>query len=200
MKLYRAGASDTEISKRTGEKRNTIVRWRRAKGLPFNPACRKRLSPSKHAQRRLFYQLGWSDVQIAEAQRVDRVSIKQWRQAQGLPANCARGQSHKYIATIPISAVIDRVKRAIGTRLSSDITDDAVGDLLRAVMDGDVALEDVETRAPKFRNRVLSRFASKYGSRSLDEALPGTEDMKAIDLLVDDSSTSWLEEMGASWY
>ena len=40
-------------------------------------------------------------------------------------------------------------------------------------------------------------FASHYGPRSIDEEI-GEDGFRMIDLIADESASSWLEEMGAS--
>ena len=80
-----------------------------------------------------------------------------------------------------------------------DIAADAAAELMLAVVEGTVALGDIEKEARSFKNKALQSYADGFKFTSLDEPLPGTEDLLRIELLRDESSEDWLEEMGASW-
>jgi hypothetical protein len=195
--LYRAGCSDREIGEARSCSGAAILLWRNARGLVANFPTKSRLDEAGRAQRMLFYQLGWSDAAIAREQRVTDVVVGRWRHRLGLRANVAPG--HRQSRSAPsMSDVFARVRRAIGRYLPRDIADDAVMGLCAALLDGTIPLAEIEAEARKYGNRVLDRFANRFGPRSLDEALPGTEDLRMIDTLVDESSSSWLEEMGAT--
>jgi hypothetical protein len=67
-----------------------------------------------------------------------------------------------------------------------------------ALLDGTIPIAEIETAGRKFGSRALDTFANRWGARSLDEIVAGTEDFTLMDTLVDESSSSWLEEMGAT--
>lgn len=94
--------------------------------------------------------------------------------------------------------VMTRIRRAIGHALPPDIIDDAIGDAALAILDGTISLTEIEAQARKFGNRVLGQYASRWGPRSIDETIAGTEDLRMVDLIADERSSSWLEEMGAT--
>lgn len=145
----------------------------------------------------LLYQLGWSDGRIAREEGVTEPSVFVWRRRIGLPANGSPGGVPKVIG-VSFEAVMARIRRAVGRALPADIADDAVGNLMLAIMDGTLSIDDIEASARKFGNRVLDQFASKYGPRSLDRELSDDEGFTLLDTLADDRSACWLEEMGAT--
>jgi uncharacterized protein YjcR len=55
---------------------------------------RNRLTETEHIQRRAYYDQGWSDEQIAIAQRVNTSTIKGWRAAHRLPSHKPRFSPH----------------------------------------------------------------------------------------------------------
>lgn len=203
MELYRQGFGDTEISKITGEKRNTIAVWRINKGLPSNKTRgygRKldRAGSAEGARRMLFYQLGWSDKAIAKAEQRDKTSIREWRQARGLPANFSRGETQRWRPRPTMNDVYRRIRRAVGAKIGRENVDDAVADISLALLDGTISLDEIEQQARRYGNRVLEQFASKWGPRSLDKELTDESGFTLLDTLVDERSSDWLEEMGAT--
>ena len=145
----------------------------------------------------LFYHLGWSDVQVAGELEIKHYSaIFNWRKRNGLPANSIAGQKSRGRPTM--ADVMPRIRKAIGNALPPDIIDDAISDVALAVLDGTISLAEIEAQARKFGNRVLAQYASRWGPRSIDETIAGTEDLRMVDLIADERSSSWLEEMGAT--
>jgi hypothetical protein len=71
-------------------------------------------------------------------------------------------------------------------------------DLLEAVLSGEIPIAQIEASARKFGNRTLDAYASKWGARSLDDDLSDDGGFRMIDLIADERSSSWLEEMGAT--
>ena len=146
----------------------------------------------------LLYQLGWDDFSIARERGMQRTTVFQWRKRHGLRANF-KGGGHRNQRVAPgVDTVARRVRRAVGRSLPLDIAEDAVADLLLAILAGEVPLDRIEAEARKYGNRVLDRFASRYGPRSIDETIAGTDDLRMVDLIADERSSSWLEEMGAT--
>lgn len=199
QRRYDAGMTDAQLAKAEGSSTPTIRQWRRGRGLkPNSPGKGGNLSKEAHIQRNLFYRLGWSDRHIAREMGVEKSSVRGWRVQHSLPANFRQGVHEAQNPRPSMSDVVRRVRRAIGRALPRDIADDAVSDLLVAILAGEIELTDIERDARKFGNRVLGDFASKFGARSIDEIVPGTDDMRLIDTLQDEPSSSWLEEMGAT--
>lgn len=201
-RLYDQGCTDIEIARRMGAKRNTITVWRRARCLPLNrgPNTYTRLSPEQRAARMLLYQLGWGDRHIAREQGLNRSSVRLWRHSLGLASNFPSGCTERWRPRPTMKDVLRRIQGALGRSLPADIIDDAAADMMLAILDGTIPLDEIELQARRFGNKVLERFANRYGPRSLDEAIPGTDDLLGIDMVVDERSSSWLEEMGATWY
>jgi hypothetical protein len=197
VKLYEQGLSDTEMAKIIGIDRSSIGTWRRKAGLARKPKRNSMHTPEQRAARMLLYSLGYSDGRIAREQRVGVNSIEAWRRCHRLPP-VPRDRLIRTTTKLTHDTTLDRIKRAIGRRLPGDIADDAVGDLYLAVLSGTVCLDKIEAEARKFGNRVLDRFASKFGPRSLDEELGDSDGFRLIDMIRDDRSSSWLEEMGAT--
>lgn len=200
MHLYNEGHCDAEIAKRLDEKRNTVSVWRRAQHLPCNIGPRTALRHTKEqsAARMLLYQLGWSDNHIGREQGVDPSSVRIWRRGRRLPSNFPQGGNERYHPRPTLSDVAVRVRRAVGRALPRDVAEDTVSDMVVAILDGSLALDRIEKEARRYGNSVLERFANRFVQRSIDETIAGTEDLRLIDTLVDDSSSSWLEEMGAT--
>jgi hypothetical protein len=195
-KLYNAGLSDTEIARELGLKQNTITAWRKSRRLA--PHERRGFTPAQGAARMLLYQLGWSDHHIAREQRVGRRSVGNWRAIRKLPANFRVGVNERNQPRPSVQSIAVRIRKAVGRSLSPDIIEDTVSDMMVAVLDGELPLRDIESKARRYGNRVLDRFASKFGPRSLDQELGSEEGFTLMDTLVDQSSSSWLEEMGAT--
>lgn len=70
--------------------------------------------------------------------------------------------------------------------------------MMLAVIEGEVPINEIEKHARRFGNQALNQFANGFRQRSLDEDTPGSEGLRHIDMLVDESSSGWLEEMGAT--
>jgi hypothetical protein len=197
MSLYEQGLTDREIAARVGIRPNTVVVWRRERGLAVNSSGRGPKAPLCDA-RKLLYDLGWSDGRIAKEQQVDKGSVRQWRHRRNLPANFSRRGKGPKCRQIDMEQVRAGVVSAVGRRLPSHIAEDAASDLMLAVLEGHVPLDRIATEARRFGNRVLERYASKFGPRSLDEDLGDEDGRRMIDMIEDDRSSSWLEEMGAT--
>jgi transposase len=200
LALHEKGMNDQEIGEAVGVGRSDIREWRRRQGLSVHRSPNAKHTPAQRAARMLLYSLGWSDRQIAREQHLCYTTVTQWRTRLGLVPNGGptfrrRSRIKKYNAR---NCVLTAIKRAVGRALPPDIADDAVADLCLAVLDGTIPIDQIEAEARKFGNRVLSQFASKFGPRSLDEELGDDDGFRMIDLVRDERSASWLEEMGAT--
>jgi hypothetical protein len=199
--LYDEGLSDREIGLRLGEKSDTIAKWRKSRGLASKQIIGANDGPLTKAQkcvRLLLYQLGWSDYHIAAEQKRDRVSVREWRRRAKLIPNFPIGVTERYLPRPTMEMILRRVSRAIGRGLPRDIADEATADLMINLLDGTIGLNEIEKEARRYGNKALERFANKYGPRSIDEVMQGTEDLRMIDMLPDPGSSEWLEEMGAT--
>jgi hypothetical protein len=192
--------SDGRIAQHEGVCEKAIFDWRKVRGLPAvsgNGARGYALTPEADAARMLLYQMRYSDRRIAREQKVSWTTIQGWRKRRKLPPH-GLSRRHWKTADLARDTTLDRVRRAIGRALPPDIRDDAISDLYLAVLSGTVDLDEVEKQARKFGNRVLNTFASKFGPQSLDQELGDAEGFTLMDTLVDERSSAWLEEMGAT--
>ena len=69
--------------------------------------------------------------------------------------------------------------------------------MMLAMTEGRLSHDQIEAEARKYVNKAIGMFASHYGPRSIDEEI-GEDGFRMIDLIADESASSWLEEMGAS--
>lgn len=189
--LYAQGLNDTEIALRQGVTPSAVLYWRRRHGLPRSPDAHGKPRP----MRRLLYNMGWWDSAVARFQGTNVQTAKGWRKrhAPNLRPSGRTGQGRKEIESLQL-----RVVKAIGFSLPRDIAADAAAALMLAVIEGKVALDAIEKSARAFRGAAISEYASVFGTRSLDADLPNSDGLRMIDMLVDRSSSDWLEEMGAT--
>lgn len=197
-RLYDAGHSDNEIAEATATKANTITVWRRKAGLPNVGPGGPVMPPEQNARRMVLYSLRWSDHHIAREEGVNKRSIRYWRIERGLAPNFPVGVRESYRPRPTLGDLMRRIRRAVGYGLARDVAEDVVGDLYVAILSGAIPLERVEAEARKFGNRVLDRFASKFGPRSLDKEIGDSDGFTLLDTMKDESSSDWLEEMGAT--
>lgn len=200
-RLYDLGMSDSAIARQTDSDQGSVTRWRAKAGLPPHTVCLSRgyLTSEARARRMVLYQLRWSDHAIAAYEGVALSVIWGWRKRIGLAPNFATGVTQKRNPRPGIDSLLARIRQAIGRGLPRDIADDAVMDLLEAVLSGAIPIAQIEASARKFGNRTLDAYASKWGTRSLDEDLSDDGGgFRMIDLIADERSSSWLEEMGAT--
>ncbi|MFL0418426.1 hypothetical protein ACH0CP_12680 [Sphingomonas sp. 179-I 2A4 NHS] len=141
---------------------------------------------------------------------INRAQAWEWRTALFLPPNLARGTTRRKArpkerrkdvgaAITPWSnPLYAAVAKAVGGGLARDMADDAISEVCLAIQEGRASLADLVSVARKARGRVTSSFGSDRRTVSLHLALPGTDDLLPIDLLVDERSSTWLEEMGAT--
>ncbi|WBO22321.1 SbmA/BacA-like family transporter [Sphingomonas abietis] len=198
---YALGLSDKKLAEFVGVAERSAFSWRRRRGLPSNNPDRAHLSPEARAARMLLYSFGYSDARVAREQGVSPSAIERWRGVLKLPAN----RAHRWDKTTRCRGsrestdVLTRIKRALPGYLSPADRDDAASNLYMAVMSGGIPIAEIERRAKKFGNAVIGEYASKFGARSLNEDISTDGDgFTLMDTLVDESSSSWLEEMGAT--
>jgi hypothetical protein len=198
MVLYNRGLNDAEIARIQNVDRSAVTRWRQIKNLKSNAASSGIAKTGQAAGRRFLYDLRWSDNGIARQQEVTRESVRCWRRTHGLAPNRPSGTSGRRGNHEQLHQLQRRVVRAIGTRLPFDIAADAAADLMLAVVEGRVPLDQIEKHGRAFGNRALDRYANGFRQSSLDEDIPNAEGLRKIDMLVDEESSAWLEEMGAT--
>ncbi len=131
--------------------------------------------------------------------------ISDWRAAYSLRPNARKRRVQGRLRAPPVAFQAIRTDRdllyaRIRRSLRGDwaTVDDAASDLYLAVIEGRLEIEQIEAVANQYRNRVIADYASAFGPISLNKAIPGTEDLMMIDMLRDERSSDWLEEMGAT--
>jgi hypothetical protein len=201
LALYNQGLNDTEIARRQGVGQTAVLYWRRKRGLP--PKClpgRRTGEPDLLPMRRLLFNLGWSAPRIAKYQDVDVETVVSWRKRNGVRANGTRSTARHRMpdANTEFRNLQNRVVIAIGRSLPPDIAADAASSLMLAVIEGEVPLDAIESRAKSFRSRALTAYANAFAYKSLDEDIPNRDGLRQIDMLVDEGSVDWLEKMGAT--
>lgn len=195
--LHMEGFSDGEIAKRVGVTRATICGWRKSRGLGTNmPEAVPAKNPT--AFRRLLHDMGWGAKSIAREEGVSVKTVRDWRKRHNISPNEIRGCVTKQRGADQLRHLQHRVISAVGHKLPFDIAADAAAALMLAVIEGEVPLNQIESQGRLYGNRALGEYANSFKQQSLDEDIPGTDGLRAVDLLVDDSTSSWLEEMGAT--
>jgi hypothetical protein len=200
LDLYRKGLGDCAIADLQGVSPSAVKEWRHHYGLSSNNSQKCVVSPERDAGRMLLYQSGLPDGAIAKLHGVHPRAIAWWRGRRGLAANPAGGDRSGG-PSMPDQIAVDllrRIRRALGAALPPDIRDDATSEMYVDLTLGTLDKVDIERKARWYRNRVLDRFASKFGPRSLDQEIGDGEGFTLLDMLADDRSSSWLEEMGAT--
>ncbi|RSU47538.1 hypothetical protein [Sphingomonas sp. S-NIH.Pt15_0812] len=107
LDLYKQGMADGAIADAVGVNKSTIIKWRQRHNLPqVGKLTRIARSPAAIAagqsadeERRMLYDQGWLDIQIAEYVGVTGHAIMKWRNVHGLPTQLNRGHNRKTIGT-----------------------------------------------------------------------------------------------------
>ncbi|WP_230629330.1 hypothetical protein [Sphingomonas sp. Leaf37] len=185
---------------------------RKAPRHPGGKAYSKML-PHRRARAFVLYADGLDDGQIARELCVKRQQIWEWRNALFLPAivkprsdpaSKRKRQAKRYSKPVgpaisPMSnPLYAHIASSIGRGIAPDLLDDAVSDMWLAIAEGRLSVEQVAGQASRYRNKVVASYASRFGTRSLDEEIGDGDGFRMIDMLKDDRSSDWLEEMGAS--
>ena len=193
--LYDQGLSDRQIALAQGVDRTAIRDWRRTRGLPPKTVRRyAAIGPS--TIRRFLSDMKWNDGEIGQQEGVHPQCVREWRIRNRLPAHGLRRSARQ--RDEQLKELQRRVCKAIGTSLPLDIASDAAAELMMAVIQGTVAIDDIEKVGRSFGNKALQTYADAFKFTSLDEPVAGTEDLLRIELLRDNASEDWLEEMGAT--
>lgn len=195
--FYNRGMTDSEISSRQSVHKTAIAKWRKSKGLPAFTSPRQP-NISVTPMRRLLLDLGWGADSIARFQGVSADAVKIWKERRGLTSGGRAARMTDRQRRQQLQDLQRRVVRAVGCRLPFDIAADAAAELMLAVIEGTVPLDQIEKQGRAFGNRVLREYANPFTMTSLDEERSGHDGLRPIDMLVDGSSSAWLEEMGAT--
>lgn len=224
LNLLKRGISPRLISREMNVSEKSAERWRtqmlrdqpdlrrpgtarkNPRRLPSGRLYRK-LGPDRRVRAFVLYADGRNDSEIAKDLGLSPQRIWEWRAALALPPveGAQRHRSTKARAKPagpPISPLSNplylHILTSIGRGLAPDIADDVVSDMCLAVASGQLTVDQIVSQAPQFRSRVVADYASQFGPRSLDEEIGNSHGFRMIDMIRDDRSTSWLEEMGAT--
>ncbi len=164
------------------------------------------------AQAFLLYADGLNDARIAAAIGHAKSQVFAWRQALHLPA-IARGRPPKPKVAMPTrprrKPVVERITpmsnpthaaivASLARWAAPDLRDDMASEMWLALLEGRISADQIPAAAGSICNQVARDFANRFGPRSLDEDLSDGDGFKLLDLIRDDRSSSWLEEMGAT--
>lgn len=194
--LYESGLTDNEIAHRLGVTQIVVRFWRRRHGLPANAGTPRPFDTTP--MRRLLHDLGWGHKSIARYQGVSVCAVREWRARWGAEPSVQPKQRNAEQRQQQLQDLQKRVVKAVGCRLPFDIAADAAAELMLAVIEGTVPLNQIEKYGREFGNRALNEYANPFTTRSLDADLPDYEGLRPIDRLADESASTWLEEMGAT--
>ncbi|WP_395391529.1 hypothetical protein WBP07_12810 [Novosphingobium sp. BL-8A] len=195
--LYDRGLSDGEISRMQGVDPTAVLRWRQKQGLPANHSS-GRPDNDLVPMRQLLHAMGWGVKSIARFQGVNASTVVRWRKCRGLGPQDYRPHFSRRRQAAEFQALQDRVVKAVGCRLPFDIAADAAATLMLDVIEGRVELNQIEQKGRVYGSRALREFANPFTTRSLDAEMPGTDGLREIDRLADDTASAWLERMGAT--
>ncbi len=216
-------ARETGVSVKTLERwRTEVLRQRPELRLPPRTKRGIRRMPSgrpysafrqpRRGQAFLLYADGLNDAEIAEVLGVYSPQVCEWRHALYLPANAQQGgisgrpgtgqkKRCKPLAA-PITPMANPMHAAIVGSLARwaapDLRDDMASEMWLALLEGRISANQIPAAAGSICNQVARDFANRFGPRSLDEDLSDDGGFKLLDLIRDDRSSSWLEEMGAT--
>ena len=162
LRLYYEGMNDTQIARIQGVDKSAVRGWRKCRNLESNRRAWKANAAASGACRWFLYQLRWSDLSIARHQGVSDQAVAQWRKRFGLPAHGLTRPSFERDRSAQLVKLNRRVAQAIGTSLPPDIAADAAAELMLAVVEGTVALADIEKVARSFGNKALQAYADGF--------------------------------------
>lgn len=91
--------------------------------------------------------------------------------------------------------LFDRIKAALPRGLEDSLRDEVVAELSLAVLQGDLTLDQIASRASRFIDRAYRDWADAFGPRSLNESLGDDSDAELLDLFGDDTAALALDEL-----
>lgn len=119
--------------------------------------------------------------------------IARWFEQSGAvrsdPERCAPVLAYPFLiheAKKPEHELLHLINAAIPHNLPPDMRADMCQDLAVGILIGDFNKDDLYLPAKEVAKRVYRMFPTKYGPVSLDAIMPGTEDFRLLDTLVDE--------------
>lgn len=195
LALYRAGTPDLRIAAELGVSRMTLRKWRKREALPtlysrgnhasLPRAPRQRpkiISGEVEAKAESLYRKGATDRAIAAGLGCCHATVVLWRLERGHTPNVRPWDGGPGRAQMQTPKPRQRAAnptwrnalwaRAAGAlrrcKLAPDIVEEAVSDIVVAVISGAMPEADIEARANSFANAACGAWASKFGPESLD--------------------------------
>lgn len=167
--LWGQKASDSEIAEEFGATQSGVTRWRHRHGLP---AHQEHLVMATTIKRRIrdMTRLGASRDQIRAETNVSLKSISRIRKTVDGPGVRKPGRNNATIRAhiMQDPRIMQRIERAVGRELPTDIRHDAISEMYTAVLSGLLSPELIEEQAPKFRSRAFEINYGRYADTSLD--------------------------------
>ena len=131
----------------------------------------------------------WSEAQerkaLAKAERAEKkrkrdAEKERRKQERFIPLGAALKQS------LNQNEIYHAVNKAVSFGIPAHIRDDVIGSMILAVLEGDLALDQVKARAREF-SAAYHREAGTYKTISIDAPVHGTDDLRLIDTIADDT-------------
>lgn len=152
------------------------------------------LGPDLRRAAFISYADGMEDMKIAYDLNVDRTRIVAWRRRYGLSPNRARRQCPRRNRPLPapISPTSNDLYRqaadSVPLSLSPDVRDDAISCIILAVLEKQLQLENIRSRAGEFIRKAISAAAERFQTISLEH--PIGEGLTIADAVADDRAES----------
>lgn len=144
-----------------------------------------RLYYSRRAQD-YFSKEQWDEYQRSRAIDTLRRALEKRNRAARKLADSQRSISYPFLVHDggrPEHDLLKAVNRAVPQWLPPDMRADVCQDLVVGILAGDFDKDNLHLPAKEMLKRVQQMFPVKYGPLSLDAIVPGTEDMKLMDLI-----------------
>lgn len=88
----------------------------------------------------------------------------------------------------PEHALLRKVNAAVPKHLDPETRADICQDLVVGILCGDFSEDDLLLPTKEMTKRVMQMFPAKYGPVSLDQIVPGTENLRLIDRITEEDS------------
>lgn len=190
--LYDAGESDRAIARALEVDPSAITLWRQKLGLKVRPHPSRLSDEKRRAARKLLRQGASSPAVMAEIGCCKKtvMRLRKAMQKEPLRKGGANDKSTR-IRVMRDPTIRLRMAAAIGDQVPQDIRNDAIADMYLDVLEGRLAIDQIERRAGTYRSKAFDMCGSKFGAVSLDAE--NEDGLTLLDTLADDSWSSLFE-------